>query len=334
MSLINVVERKLENGLELSIQGVWLRDSMMQSSLIDFGCGIEPLFTLHYNGTNLYTCFTNEGKKDYLVVLASGFRYGFKSYHVDYEEGSVVDLLENTGDCVIHVKRVKIECSTLDIRSGDFLQAFVSHSSRHVPNFLYFYNYKDITQISLDGKDAFSYKDFEEKDIKYFMQCNDSTFVYVTKELTAKLVDFQSGVTRFLKEIPLALGDMVHFTSFCLFKKYNKLLLCMQDHHCNICVIDLLLCQKVAHIPLAQKKAVYIDLNWNMEELSVCSYNASIEHFLDVFKIPQCDLSLKNLSRLCVLTTYTKQQLTTMTYLPVSLKKYLGLGFPVEVSLP
>ena len=323
-SVFNLAERKLENGFEISIQAFWLVDLENKFTNVDFG-DVASLLTLSYDGINLYKCFMTDTRQDhFLVIFASGYKYGFKKNQVDRAEGSVVDLLQYDNNSLMHFKRIELNISVLDCGIDDFSQVFVD--STLSPN-IYFYRCKEMIQLSHDGAQSFVYKNFEHDPIDFFKQCNDSFFVYVNDRMTAKLVNFQNGETQIIKEISLNLERGITspspFRAFRLYKKYNKLLLCTQNYLCVVFVVDLLSGQRVAEFPLEQP-VFSIRLNWNMEELALTNYRKVGELSVDVFKIPQHDLSLKNLARLVVLTNFTKHQLL-LANLPSSIKKHLAL---------
>ena len=329
-SIMNLFERRLEVGVEISIKAFWLEELQNQSNTaVDF-LDTEPLLVLTYEGINLYRCFTTETKhSNFLVMFASGYKYGFKACHVDFSDGIIIDLLKYNHTSLIHFKRIKIDESVyrfpdLSFGVGKLSEIFVGSNSPKPNIFLFCCDHKELIEISNDGANTVAYDIVENSHIKLFKHCYDSSFIYVTEETSAKIVNFQGGKSQIIREIPLNIeGNIVALS---LFQKFNKLLLCMQNCSGALLIIDLLAGKTIFELPLNQLVISSLQMNWNMEELAVTETHNNDNKLksIHVFKIPQFDLSLKNLARISVLTNFTRRELL-LSSLPESVKNYLAL---------
>ena len=326
-SIMNLVERKLEKGLEISIKAFWLYELGNKfNTTIDFGSAV-PLLVLTYEGINQYRCFATETKRsNFLVLFASGYKYGFKAYHVDFSEGTIVDLLQYNHSSLMHLKRIKIDKSvsrnlTFDI--GKVSQTFVGSTAQTLNIYLFCGYHKKLIEISNNGANEVVYDIVENSSIKLFKHCFDSTFIYITEEAKAKIINFQSGISQTIREISFNADGYIRVLS--LFQKFSKLLLCMQNSSGDLLVIDLLSGGRIVELPLNKIVISSLQMNWNMEELAVtdlCEDKGMKS--IHVFKIPQSDLSLKNLARISILTNFTQRELL-FSPLPEEMKDYLAL---------
>ena len=188
--------------------------------------------------------------------------------------------------------------------------------------------------MCIRDRNTVAYDIVENSHIKLFKHCYDSSFIYVTEETSAKIVNFQGGKSQIIREIPLNIEGNIMALS--LFQKFNKLLLYMQNCSGALLIIDLLAGKTIFELPLNQLVISSLQMNWNMEELAVTETHNNDNKLksIHVFKIPQFDLSLKNLARISVLTNFTRRELL-LSSLPESVKtvSYTHLTLPTIYSV-
>jgi len=287
----------------------------------------QPDLTLNLKGLNQFRYqLLTVGKENYIVVIANGWKYGWKVSHVDYSQGCTIDLIKYTKEGLVeHFKKIKIDPSFDEFKSNTFPKVFIDNSSE----ILYCYSsYRNcVFELDFDETVPVLNELPADDSIQYFEHCIDAVFVYVTHhDQIVRLIKLCKGEVNVLKQHPLRIsgeGNDVTFNNFCLYKQYKKFYLGMQSSDFKVKYIDLFNGDILFQISL-EYPVRSLCLNWNMREVAITRVNSEDNLCCSVYYINTVNLSLKHMARLAVLTTFSEDYLS-QSYLPATLKEFLGL---------